>query len=268
MRVCTTIALTCWLAAAGCQRQVAQPIDVGVPTTLQDSGLIDVLIPAFTREHPAWRIRFVAGGSGELLSLGRRGDLDVLLAHAPVAELQFMEAGHGLERRVLMENDFVIVGPGSDPARIRGMSDAAAALVRIATSDALFLSRGDDSGTHQKELQLRGADPNPGVGYREMGQGMGAVLRATSDQGGYTLADRATFTVLASTLELEVLVEGDPRLRNVYSVIVVADARAAEGALAFANWLTSPEGASVIADYGVDRFGRSLFQPVTRQPTE
>lgn len=260
---CTTIALTCALLVAGCQRQASQPIDVGVPTTLQDSGLIEVLIPEFTRTHPGWRVRFVAAGSGELLALGRRGDLDVLLAHAPAAELQFMEAGHGVERRVVMENDFVIVGPASDPAGIRGMTDAAAALGRVAGSDATFLSRGDESGTHQKELALRETDPR-GSGYREMGQGMGAVLRAASDQAAYTLVDRATFSVMARTLDLEILVEGDPRLRNVYSVIVVADARMPEGALAFANWLTSTEGTSLIGSYGADRFSGALFQPVTR----
>ncbi len=259
----TLITLLCGLATAGCRGDALRTIVVGVPTTLQDSGLIDVLIPAFGRAHPEWRVRFVAAGSGELLSLGRRGDLDVLLAHAPRAEREFMEAGHGLERRPVMENDFVIVGRESDPAGIRGMTDAAEALSRIADSGELFLSRGDESGTHRKELELRGGR-DPGSGYREMGQGMGAVLRAASDRGAYTIADRATFTALASTLELDLLVEGDPRLRNVYSVIVVADARAPEGALAFAKWLTSDDGEAVITDYGVERFGHPLYRPVAQ----
>lgn len=248
----------------GCGGDQRRTVNLGIPTTIQDSGLLDALLPEFERAHPELRLRYVAAGSGELLALGTRGDLDVLLAHSPVAERQFMEAGRGAERSMVMENDFVIAGPGSDPAGVRGMRDAVAALARIAGAGALFLSRADDSGTHRKELELREISGLAvgGPGHREMGQGMGAVLRAASDQGAYTLCDRATLTNLAATLELEALVEGDPRLVNVYSVILIADPRELEGAREFIDWLTSGEGRDVISSYGVEQFGAPLFRSV------
>ncbi len=164
-----------------------------------------------------------------------------------------------------MENDFVIVGPAADPARVRGMDDAAGALAHIAQAAAPFLSRGDESGTHQKELELRraGGVLAGGPGYREAGQGMGQVLRAASELGAYALCDRATFTTMSAGVELEVLVEGDSRLLNVYSVIVVADAREPDGARAFADWLTSEAGLGIIGAYGVERFGAPLFRPAS-----
>jgi tungstate transport system substrate-binding protein len=225
--------------------------------------LLDALMPEFGRVHPEYRVRFVAAGSGELLALGARGDLDVLLSHSPSAELAFVDAGYGTSRRQVMENDFVITGPHSDPAAVGPLDDAVVALARIASVGTLFLSRGDDSGTHRKELDLR-AEAGLGVrgpGYREVGQGMGAVLRAASELGAYALCDRATFLNLSETLELEILVEGDPRLRNVYSVIQVARAPEPEGARAFAEWMTSDAGRRAIAGYGRDRFGASLFRP-------
>ncbi len=257
-----------WLTmvtAAGCAEDSRRPLTLGIPTTVQDSGLLDALLPEFEDAYPAYRLRFIAAGSGELLALGARGDVDALLSHAPAAEQRFMAEGHGALRRRLMENDFVIVGPAADPARVRGMDDAVAALARIAQAAAPFLSRGDESGTHQKELQLRkaGGAPAGGPGYREAGQGMGEVLRAASALGAYALSDRATFTNMSAGLELEVLVEGDPRLLNVYSVIVVADAREPEGARAFTDWLTSEAGLRVIAGYGVESFGVPLFHPAS-----
>ena len=189
---------------AGCDRDSRQTLSLGIPTTVHDSGLLDALLPEFENAFPEYRLRFVAAGSGELLALGRRGDLDVLLTHSPEAELAFVESGHGLQRRRVMENDFLIVGPVSDPAEIRGMGDAAAALSSIAEAGASFLSRGDDSGTHRKELELRAIAElaNSGPGYREMGAGMGAALRAASELEAYTLADRATFLNLEETLDL------------------------------------------------------------------
>jgi tungstate transport system substrate-binding protein len=253
------------IAAGGCGAGERRTLTLGIPTTVQDSGLLDVLLPEFERAHPEFRLRFVAAGSGELLALGARADLDVLLAHSPQAELEFMEAGRGLARHTVMENDFVIVGPLSDPAGIRGMNDAGGALAGLAMVGATFLSRGDDSGTHRRELELRsGAGSAPGgSGYRETGQGMGAVLRAASELAAYTLCDRATFMNLGETLELEVMVEGDPRLLNVYSVIQVADARQPDGARAFADWLRSDAGRRSIAAYGRERFGASLFKPIS-----
>ncbi len=263
-RSCTLVLLAA--LTVGCGRDERRTVNLGLPTTIQDSGLLDALLPEFERTHPELRLRYVAAGSGELLELGGRGDLDVLLAHSPAAERRFMEAGHGAERRTVMENDFVIAGPASDPAGVRGMKDAVSALARIAEQGALFLSRADDSGTHRKELELREISglAAGGPGYREMGQGMGAVLRAGSDLGAYTLCDRATYTNLSATLDLEVLVEGDPRLLNVYSVLLVAEVREPEGALALIDWLTSAEGRNVIGSYGIERFGAPLFRPASQ----
>jgi tungstate transport system substrate-binding protein len=248
---------------AGCGEGERHLLTLGVPTTVQDSGLLDALLPEFATAYPEYRVRYVAAGSGELLALGARGDLDVLLAHSPSAELEFMDAGHGTSRRQVMENDFVIAGPPSDLAAIRGLDDAVVALTRITSAGTLFLSRGDDSGTHRKELDLRAEAgiAASGPGYRDMGQGMGAVLQAASELGAYVLCDRATFLNLSEALELEILVEGDPRLRNVYSVIQVARAAEPDGARAFAEWITSEAGARAIAGYGRERFAVSLFRP-------
>jgi tungstate transport system substrate-binding protein len=253
------------VVVAGCGEDERRSLTLGVPTTVQDSGLLDALLPEFRRAHPEYRVRFVAAGSGELLALGTRGDLDVLLSHSPSAEVEFIENGYGTSRRQVMENDFIITGPKSDPAAIGRLDDAVAALAQIASAGALFLSRGDDSGTHRKELELR-AQAGLGVGgpgYRELGQGMGAVLRAASELGAYALCDRATFLNLSGTLNLEILVEGDPRLRNIYSVIQVAHAPEPDGAHAFAQWMTSDVGRRAIADYGRERFGVSLFRPTS-----
>jgi tungstate transport system substrate-binding protein len=260
------VALTCVaavLTAAGCGGERQPVLTVGIPTTIQDSGLLDALLPLYEQSQPGYRLRYVAAGSGELLALGARGDLDALLSHSPAAEERFMEAGYGVSRRRVMENYFIIVGPPVDPAGVRGMSHAAAALGRVAQAGGLFLSRGDDSGTHKKELQLWAAVglPPGGPGYRESGEGMAAVLRAASDLGAYTLCDRATYMNLRETLDLDVLVEGDPRLHNVYHVIVMTAAREVEAAEAFARWITSDDGQAAIAAYGAQRFGSPLFYP-------
>ncbi len=263
--MCFAATLLFLLHAGGCGEADRRTLTLGIPTTVQDSGLLDALLPEFERAHPDYRLRFVAAGSGELLALGARGDVDALLTHAPAAEERFMAEGRGSLRRRVMENDFVIVGPAADPAGVRGSADAAAALSRIAVVGATFISRGDESGTHRKELALRKAATAlaAGPGYREAGQGMGQVLRAASELGAYTLCDRATFTNLKETLRLDVLVEGDPRLLNVYHVIVTTRAREPEAAHAFADWLASEAGRRVIAAYGVERFGAPLFLPAS-----
>jgi tungstate transport system substrate-binding protein len=259
--------LAACLVAGGCGEEGRRTLTLGVPTTVQDSGLLDALLPEFERAYPGYRLKYVAAGSGELLALAARGDVDVLLGHSPSAEVRFMEAGHGVSRHRVMENDFVIVGAPSDPAGIIGLHDAAAALTRIRDAGAPFVSRGDDSGTHRKEIELREAAGSTagGPGYRESGLGMGAVLRAASELGAYTLSDRATFVNLENTLDLEVMVESDARLVNVYHVIVVKGAREPEAAQAFAEWLISEAGRRVIGTYGEEQFGRSLFRPA--EPT-
>ncbi len=255
------------VSSASCSDESRSALVLGVPTTVQDSGLLDVLLPAFQQAYPNYELRFVAAGSGELLALGARGDLDVVITHAPRDELEFMQAGHGIERRRLMENDFVIVGPASDPADIRGMSDAPAALARIAEEDAAFYSRGDESGTHRKELDLRRSVgiPAGGTGYSEVGEGMESLLRAASEKGAYALSDRATYLNLRAALELEILVESDPRLRNVYSVTLVAEPRNPGAARAFIGWITAEEGQRIIGAYGRERFDAPLYHPAAER---
>lgn len=251
--------------SAACAGEERSAIVLSSTTSTEDSGLFDVLIPAFEAAHPSLRVRVLAVGSGQALELGRRGDADVLLTHAPAAESLFVAQGHGEERRPVMYNDFVLVGPAADPAGVRGESDAAAALARIAAAAAPFISRGDDSGTHRKELDLweaagLGGPDARGPGYLEAGQGMGEVLRVAAEKEAYTLSDRSTFLFLRD-LPLEVLLEGDPRLTNPYAVIVVRTAKNRAGGRAFADWITSPRGQAVVGAYGRERFGQPLFFP-------
>ena len=256
------------LVGAACAAPGTAPsrreIILATTTSTYDSGLLDVLVPIFEKQT-GYRVKVIAVGTGAALRMGERGDADVLLVHAPEAEEAFMAAGHGLDREFVMYNDFVIVGPPDDPAHIRGLDDAVEALRRIARAQVLWLSRGDDSGTHKKEMALwREAGMAPqGAWYQETGQGMGATLTIASDKGAYTLSDRGTYLYLRHTLRLDILVEGDPRLFNVYHVIVVNPAKHpnvnVEGARAFADFLTSPQVQDIIRSYGVDEFGEPLF---------
>ena len=250
------------LCLTGCGGEQAA-INVGVSTSVHDSGLLTAMKESFEAANPGYSLRVIAAGSGQLLSLGARGDLDVLITHSPAAELRFIEAGHGVRREPIMENDFVIVGPPADPARIRGTSDVVAALAKIAHSGAAFMSRGDESGTHRKEQELwRAAGIAPGGwSYSQLGQGMGAVLNAASETRSYTLADRGTYLFMRRALELDILVEGDERLRNVYSVIIVTEPRERVGAELFVAWVTSEPARSVISEYGRKEFGAPLFKP-------
>jgi tungstate transport system substrate-binding protein len=230
-------------------------------TSTEDSGLFDMLLPAFEAAVPAYRVSLVAVGSGQALRLGERGDADVLLVHSPAAEAAFMQAGHGEKRRAVMYNDFVIVGPAGDPAGVAG-HDPVVALRRIAAASAPFLSRGDESGTHQKELALwerAGVETRSPAWYTDVGQGMGETLAIAAERRAYALTDRATFLFLTQRGGLEVLVQGDSVLHNPYSVIVVQRAHNPDGARAFAEWITSRPGQRLIARYGVERFGRALF---------
>lgn len=235
-------------------------------TSTVDSGLLDVLVPAFEREHDALRIKVIAVGSGEAMALGRRGDADILLVHSPAEEEMFMAAGHGVQRLAVMSNDYVIAGPPEDPAGAGGESSAIAALRRIAARDAPFVSRGDSSGTHRKELELWDATGTTPRTRSEVGQGMGEALTIASERGAYVLSDRGTYLALAGNLRLDVLVEGDPRLANPYHVITVRDSRNAEAARAFAEWLVSPAAAALIRTYGLERSGRPLFIPAADSP--
>ncbi|MBE0417267.1 MAG: extracellular solute-binding protein [Coriobacteriia bacterium] len=235
-------------------------------TSTEDSGLFSELVPAFQDAYPQYRLDVVAVGTGQALEIGRAKDADVLLVHAKADEEQFVADGYGVERRDVMYNDFVIVGPGSDPGGIAGTDDAAAALTAIAEGGYTFISRGDDSGTHKKELSLweaAGIEP-AGDWYLSIGQGMGDTLNMASESKAYTIADRGTYLSMKDRIELVVVVEGDERLFNPYGVIVVTDASNPEGAQAFADWIVSAEGQDVIREFGVDTYGEPLFIPNTQ----
>ncbi|MEQ8701286.1 MAG: substrate-binding domain-containing protein [Bauldia litoralis] len=236
-------------------------------TSTQNSGLFDHLLPRFTKKTGI-QVRVVAVGTGQALKNARNGDGDVLLVHAKPAEIEFVRAGYGVKRFDLMYNDFVIVGPPGDPAVVGGMTDAMAALKKIAAAKAVFASRGDDSGTHKKERGLwkqAGLDPTRASGkwYRETGSGMGATLNAAVGMGAYTMTDRATWIAFKNKADFKILVEGDGNLFNQYGIILVDPSRhkhvkAKEGQ-AFVDWLLSPEGQAAIAAYKVK--GQQLFFP-------
>jgi tungstate transport system substrate-binding protein len=235
-------------------------------TSTQDSGLLDVLVPLF-EEETGYELKPIAVGSGAALRLGEEGEADVLLVHSPQAEAEFMAAGFGSDRRMVMYNDFVIVGPRDDPAAIAGMASAVEAMRAIAAAEAPFVSRGDDSGTHRLELRLWeqvGIAPE-GSWYQESGTGMGDTLNIASERDAYTVADRGTYLSLRERLALEILVEGDRALINIYHVIAVNPERFdtinAAGAAAFVAFLLDPATQQVIGGFGVEEFGQSLFTP-------
>jgi tungstate transport system substrate-binding protein len=252
----------------GC-RQAARPansLTLATTTSTRDSGLLDLLVPMF-REQTGVEVRVVAVGSGQALELARRGDADVLLTHAPAAEQKFMDEGWGEERRPVMHNDFILVGPGSDPAQVKGQTSIVEAFERIAREQAPFVSRGDDSGTHQKEMELwkqAGLEPQ-GDWHIDSGAGMAEALRMAHEKQAYTLADRGTFLALRKDLQLEILCEGDPLLQNDYSVITVSAKKhphvKAAAAQKFADFLTDPATKKTIAEFGVEKYGEPLFFP-------
>ncbi len=231
--------------------------------TLEDSGLLDTLTARYAVEHPGQRMDVVVAGSGEVLAIGERGDADVLLTHAPEEERAFVEAGHGTARIPVMHNTFVIAGPTDDSAGVAMANSAADAFTRIARSTSTFVSRGDDSGTHHKELSvwaLAGTKP-AAVRYIEAGAGMADALRVASERRAYILTDIATFLTIKDRLDLELLYQGDAVLRNEYSLIVVATARNPSRAAELETWITSAPVQQRIGQFGRSAFGRPLFIP-------
>ena len=238
-------------------------------TSTRDSGLLDVILPEFEKET-GYFVKPIAVGSGQAIAMGARGEADVLLVHSPDAERKFMAAGHGVARRVVMYNDFVLLGPRSDPARIKGAASVAEAFEGIAGTESLFISRGDDSGTHAREQAIwraAGIDPAGSNWYQETGQGMGATLNIANEKDGYTLADRGTFLAREASLRLEIVFEADESLRNIYHVIRVnPEAHPAVNpvaAAAFGEFLTSPKAQELIRTFGVDKYGEPLFFPMS-----
>jgi len=235
-------------------------------TSTQDSGLLDVLIPDFEDQYDC-DVKTISVGSGEAIRLGSEGEADVLLVHSPKAEEEFMTAGNGESRELVMHNDFVVVGPADDPAGIAEAESAADALALIAEGEETFLSRGDESGTHTKELGLwTAAEIEPaGSWYQETGQGMGATLNVTTEKQGYTLTDRGTYLSQRENLDLEVLYEGDTALNNIYHVIVVDPEKHSEVnagcARDFSAFMTAADTQATIGEFGVEEFGEPLFIP-------
>ncbi len=257
---------------SACSSAAAEPSNptmiLATTTSTQDSGLLDVLIPRFEGQS-GYTVSTVAVGTGQALKMGEEGNADVLLVHAPAAEEEFMAAGFGKDRALVMHNDFVLVGPGADPAGIKSIP-VLEGFQSIASAQASFVSRGDDSGTHKAEQSLwkkAGLDPaaeHP-AWYIETGQGMGATLTIASEMGAYTLTDRATYLAYHSNLQLGILVEGDQPLLNVYHVITVNPVNWPkvnyEGARAFMDFLTEQDTQEVIGKFGMVEYGQPLFYP-------
>ena len=240
-------------------------------TSTQDSGLLDVLVPMFEDES-GYNVQVIAVGSGQAIEQASRGDADVVLVHSPAAEKKMVDAGDGVERALVMHNDFIIVGPASDPAKVADATSTTDAMTRIANAQSPFVSRGDDSGTNALELKLwAGASIEPsGSWYEESGQGMGATLQIASQRQAYTISDRATFLAQQDSLDVEILYEGAPELLNVYHVIVVNPDKHPDiniaGARAFAAFMVRSDVQDVIGKFGVDKYGEALFFPDAGKP--
>ena len=239
-------------------------IRLATTTSTENSGLLAVLLPQF-EQSAGVKVHVIAVGTGKALRMGQDGDVDLVLVHAPAAEKAFVDAGYGVDRRDVMYNDFVLLGPAADPAAIAQSGDAGIALTQIAAKQALFISRGDDSGTHKKELQLwQSAGIAPaGAWYREAGQGMGKVLQMAGELDAYTLADRGTWLAYRDKSPLKVLFAGDPRMFNPYGIIAVNPQRYPDinyqGASKLIEWITSEPGQRMIGEFAIS--GTRLFTP-------
>lgn len=244
------------------------PLILATTTSTQDTGLLDELIPAFNKKYPQYQVKTIAVGSGEAIAMGAKGDADVLLVHSKDDEEKFMADGNGTSREAVMHNDFVVVGPKSDPAKIKGMKSAPDAFKKIADAKATFITRGDKSGTNKKELKIwdKAKVKPSGSWYVNTGQGMGETLRIANEKSGYTLADRGTWlSTKASLANLDLLVEGGKDLQNFYHVIIVSKKKFPKineaGAVAFSDFIISPEGQKLIAEFGKAKYGQPLFIP-------
>jgi tungstate transport system substrate-binding protein len=249
----------------------AQPkqknIIMATTTSTQDTGLLDVLIPLFEKKTGDF-VKTIAVGSGQAMTMGAKGEADVLLVHSQAAEKKFMADGNGVNRRLVMHNDFIIVGPPSDPATIRQSKKAAEGFKKISLSKALFVSRGDNSGTNAKEKEIwkaAGIQPEGQKWYQQTGLGMGQTLAVAAEKKGYTLADRGTYLAMKKNLGLDILLEGDAVLLNIYHVIEVNHAKWPKvnvaGAKSFADFMISKQVQDIIKTFGVEKFGSPLFFP-------
>jgi tungstate transport system substrate-binding protein len=264
--VCTALFLLLAVNAPLVSAAESKDIILSTTTSTVDSGLLDDLIPRFEKKT-GFRVKTIAVGTGQALAMGEKGEADVLLVHAPASEKKLVDAGVAINYQLVMHNDFVIVGPAADPAKIKGKT-AADAYKAIDADGAVFISRGDDSGTHKKELSLW-KEANVVLSgkpwYQESGQGMGATLLMASEKAGYTLTDRATYLAQKANVKLEILSEGDKPLLNIYHVMQVNPEKFskvnAAGAKAFVEFMIAPETQKVIGEFGKDKYGASLFFP-------
>ncbi|HOQ09903.1 MAG TPA: extracellular solute-binding protein [Syntrophomonadaceae bacterium] len=264
-------------AVAGCAKEESpapaenkpaetKVLKLATTTSTEDTGLLDYLLPEFTKDT-GYEVQVIAVGTGQAIEMGEAGDVDVILVHSRAAEDKFVEEGYGVDRRDVMYNDFLIIGPADDPAGIKGEPDVLKAFAAIKEKQAPFVSRGDDSGTDKKEKGIwKKANITPeGDWYIEVGQGMGDTFRMADEKKAYTLIDRGTYLALKDNYQLEPMVEGSPDLLNPYGVIPVNPEKHPhvdfEGATAFAEWLTSEKGQKMIGEFGVDKFGQQLFVP-------
>ncbi|HLZ45064.1 MAG TPA: substrate-binding domain-containing protein [Gemmatimonadales bacterium] len=246
----------------------SRDVILATTTSTRDTGLLDTLVPRFERQT-GYRVKVIAVGSGQALEMGRRGDADVVLSHAPEAERALMDSNYFISRRLVMHNDFLIVGPPSDPARLRGTTDPVAALRRIADQQQPFISRGDQSGTHKFEQKLwkiaKIMPPAAGSWYVDAGQGMGATLQMADEKHAYTITDRGTYLAWRDKLQLAPIVQGDALFYNVYHVLELNSRNASRinvaGGKAFADFMVAPATQALIANFGKAKFGQSLFIP-------
>jgi tungstate transport system substrate-binding protein len=256
------------LTAGRLPAQAAQKnVILATTTSTQDSGLLDVLIPIFEKKT-GYFVKTIAVGSGQAMAMGGKGEADVLLVHSPAAEKKFMAEGNGFSRRLVMHNDFIIAGPPKDPAGIKGAKSAAEAFKKTARTASLFMSRGDNSGTNAKERDIwkaAGLNPEGQKWYQQTGLGMGQTLGVAAEKKAYTLADRGTYLALKKNLGLDILVEGDSILLNIYHVIEINAEKwpkvNVDGAKAFADFMVSKEVQNIVKSFGVDKYGAPLFFP-------
>jgi len=263
----TVLAMTVTIAGIAAAQSAQKNIIMATTTSTQDSGLLDVLLPIFEK-NTGYFVKTIAVGSGQAMAMGAKGEADVLPVHSPAAEKKFMADDNGVERKLVMHNDFIIIGPSHDPAKIKGMKKAAEAFKEIAATGSIFMSRGDNSGTNAKEKDIwtaAGVKYEGEKWYHQTGLGMGQTLSVASEKKTYTLTDRGTYLALKKNLGLDILVEGDGILLNIYHVIGVNPNKwpkvNSAGAKAFGDFMVSQETQTIIKTFGIDKYGSPLFFP-------
>jgi tungstate transport system substrate-binding protein len=261
------LVLLFWMASPASAAPAQKNVILATTTSTQDSGLLDVLIPLFEKKT-GYFVKTIAVGSGQAMAMGQKGEADVMLVHSPDAEKKFIADGFGVDRLIVMHNDYIVIGPPADPAAIKGTTGTVEVFKKIAAASSLFMSRGDNSGTHAKEKGIwkaAGINPEGQKWYQQTGLGMGQTLNVAAEKKAYTLADRGTWLSLQQKLGLPILKEGDPILLNVYHVIQVNPAKwpkvNADGAKAFSDFMLSAETQGIIKTYGVEKYGGALFFP-------